>query len=261
LRQSPRGKSPSDAPHWTGTTALTIGERRITIAAGTDRGPARPVNEDLVVVLEDLCAVLVLDGMGGAAAGVTAAQVAADTLELRLRAGDPPEAALVAASAATRAAAASRPELAGLGSAAIVAILGESGVTVAHVGDCRATRLRAAKLTPMTHEHTLLWYLEKQGATPDQVAEARERFPNVISQALGMAEPTPERADFELAPGDRLVLVTDGVHDRLSDDKLAELVRHDDAVRAIELVIAAVNQAAADDQGADNASIVIISVA
>jgi protein phosphatase len=254
-------RSPLEAPHWTGSTTITVGERRMTIAAGTDRGPARPVNEDLVVVLEDLRAVLVLDGMGGIAAGGTAAQVAADAIEARLRAGDPPEDALIAASSATRDAAASKPELTGLGSAAIVALLGETGATVAHVGDCRATRLRAARLTSMTQEHTLLWYLEQQGATPDQIAEARDRFPNVITQALGMAAPKPERADFELAAGDRLVLVTDGVHDRLRDEQLAELLKHDDPLAAVEAVIAAINDATREDQSADNASIVIIAVA
>ncbi len=241
---------------------MVTGARRWRVTVGTDQGAMRHVNEDAVVADAALRLVVVLDGMGGISSGARAATVVADGALDALAAPDAAAArrdaerlpaALLAGGARLDAAAAVEPGLRGSGAAAVAALLGPEGATLAHVGDCRALRWRAGALTALTRDHDLARALADHGATSEQVAEVIARHPTVITSALGIGPPaTVDVAEVALAPGDRLVLVSDGVHRLLDAAALAAALAAapDAAVAAILDDVAA--------RGRDNAAIAII---
>ncbi len=137
----------------------------------------------------------------------------------------------------------------------MAALLGPDGAWLAHVGDCRAYRVRDGALSVLTREHDLPRALADQGGSAADIAEARERHSNVVTQVLGLGSPVkPDRMFVALNDLDRLVLMTDGVHRMLDDAELAARLITDPPAAAIELVL---DEIAA--RGSDNAAIAIIA--
>jgi serine/threonine protein phosphatase PrpC len=133
---------------------------RIGRAAGlTDTGRRRLQNEDAFVCRPPLFAVA--DGMGGAQAGELASGLAASTIE---DGGDAPrsEAELAelihAANLRVFERAAVDPQAAGMGTTATVVVVDEIAgtLTLAHVGDSRAYRVRDGALEQLTSDHSLV---------------------------------------------------------------------------------------------------------
>jgi len=84
-------------------------------------------------------------------------------------------------------------------------------LTVAHVGDSRAYLLHLGTLEQLTQDHSMVADLVRQGRI---TAEESRSHPNrsVITRALG-SDPNMLADTFEVeaAPGDRLLLATDGL--------------------------------------------------
>jgi serine/threonine protein phosphatase PrpC len=113
--------------------------------------------------------------------------------------------------------------------------------TVAHVGDCRAWRLRGELCEPLTVDHRLDHPDLRQGLT----------------RAIGLDDVV--RADFlqgELAIGDAFLLTCDGVHGVLPAARLARLAASGSAQDAAAAIVAAALQAGSRD----NASAVVLRV-
>ncbi len=127
---------------------MTLGN----VASATHPGRKRRHNEDAYVVEPPLFAVA--DGMGGAQAGEIASRLAAAALEDEAGAGVDPQQRVVEVieeanrrvfKRATEDAAAS-----GMGTTMTVALVDGSHVTIGHVGDSRAYRLRDRQLEQLT---------------------------------------------------------------------------------------------------------------
>lgn len=115
------------------------------------------------------------------------------------------------------------------------------GVTIAHVGDSRAWRLRGAELLQLTHDHRF---------------EQRD-FQSRLTRAIGLDDAVRiDYAQGELQVGDCFLLSTDGVHGVLGDVRLAALLREGDAQAAS----AALVDAALAAGGQDNATALVIRV-
>jgi PPM family protein phosphatase len=251
-------RSPDDAARWSAAARFAVGGRPISAAAATAVGPMRRVNEDAVAVIGELGLAAVVDGMGGIASGVAAARIALDVITARVADGASLAAAFRDASATMLARSKAEPILTGIGATAAVARFTAAGAEIAHVGDCRAYRWRGGALTALTRDHDLGRALEEAAATPEQIADAVARHPTVVTRALGVADALDvEVTEAALDVDDRLVLVTDGVHRELDDDRLARLVADADPERAAAAVVEA---AAADGRGRDNASVVVAVV-
>ncbi len=131
-------------------------------AAGlTDRGLARANNEDAFFVDPQGRLFVIADGLGGHAAGEVASGLVVDTLAAAAPGAvtwsDPAQelgASLARADAAVREQA--RDALTGMGATVVAIHLAPpmAAVTVAHAGDSRAYRLRAAALSRLTRDHT-----------------------------------------------------------------------------------------------------------
>lgn len=128
---------------------------------------------------------------------------------------------------------------------------------VAHVGDSRAYLFRDGKLRCLTTDHTLAMLQVKRGEiTSDDYATSPYR--KTLTQAIGVtAEIRPDIAEIRVAPGDLLLLCTDGLHRMVPDKRIAEILAEEGPLdaRALHLV-----QAAIDGGGKDNVTLQLVPV-
>jgi serine/threonine protein phosphatase PrpC len=201
---------------------------------------------------------VVCDGMGGAAAGEVASQLAAMSIKEHLQtqgkqAGAAPvqslERAVMNANDAILGQARTHPEEKGMGTTCTAAILSPDHVAVAQVGDSRAYLLRDGQLRALTRDQTIAAQLVDSGVlSPDEA----DRFPyrHVLSQALGTRGTVdPVITDEELREGDRVLLCSDGLHGPVSDEAIAQILGSagDVAVASEKLIAAAVSAGSSDD--------------
>jgi serine/threonine protein phosphatase PrpC len=232
--------------------ALSIVEQ----AGRTDVGRQRTANEDSLVVQPPLFAVA--DGMGGAKAGEVASAVAVEAVESAPDSGEPVEAQLAGmvrdANRRIYQLAVADESRRGMGTTLTVAKVHDGEISLAHVGDSRAYRLRDGELQQLTRDHSLVAELERSGQI---TAEAAEHHPqrSIITRALG-PEPDVEVDTYTLAgrQGDVFLICSDGLTSMISDDEVGSILRSasslDDAADAL---VRAANQSG----GKDNITVIL----
>ncbi|MDZ7670649.1 MAG: protein phosphatase 2C domain-containing protein [Gammaproteobacteria bacterium] len=233
----------------------------------TDCGRVRRRNEDRVAADVDLGAGIVADGMGGLRDGHIASRKAVAAVMAHLRrsgaaaSGETAAqyllAALAAANEQVHRAALSGTGL--MGTTAVAALLGPDGRgAVAHVGDSRAYHLRGETLIPLTRDHSVVQELQDDGLL-DAAQARRSPQRNIITRAIGLkAELRADSVTLHLAPGDLLLLCSDGLWDMLEDSRIKALLVQCLAGSAglaacAEALIDAANEAG----GMDNISVVL----
>jgi serine/threonine protein phosphatase PrpC len=220
--------------------------------------------EPLKVKLGDKGALLlVCDGMGGAAAGEVASQMAVDSIYEALTSAEPQTrdafARLVRRSverANERIFIQSRDNQSerGMGTTCTVAALVDSTLVVGQIGDSRCYILRDGKLAQVTKDQSLAWQLIEAGAMTPEEAKAFEHA-NIILQALGVQERVEVvLSQVDLRKGDVALLCSDGLHGPVSDEELLSvLVMEPDLQKAAQTLI----QKALDRDGPDNITVVL----
>ncbi len=206
----------------------------------------------------------VCDGMGGAAAGEVASQMAVDTVHEMLANGTDPRdhdhfaRRLVRAveEAGSRIFTSAKMDRSrrGMGTTSTVAGFVDSMLFVGQVGDSRAYVLRGDQFALITKDQSLVNQLIDAGQLTEEQAEAFE-YSNIILQALGTTEEVNVDLTFlELRRGDRLLLCSDGLSGLVHADMMKEVLRtHRDQVSAARQLIAMANSGG----GHDNITVVI----
>jgi serine/threonine protein phosphatase PrpC len=222
----------------------------------TDVGRQRSVNEDALVLAPPFFAVA--DGMGGARAGEVASAMAADAFEGEADSGEPAEAQL---SRILREANRRIYDLAvaddshrGMGTTVTAAKVTGDEVSLGHVGDSRAYRLRDGELEQLTRDHSLVAELERSGQITPEAAETHPQR-SIITRALG-PEPDVQVDTYTLAgrAGDLFLICSDGLTSMISDDELASILRSATSLdEAADSLVRAANQSG----GKDNITVVI----
>jgi serine/threonine protein phosphatase PrpC len=200
--------------------------------------------------------VAVADGLGQYAGGAEASALAVAEA-LAALSGEPPTSptelrpwlgrALTCAARALHARGQAEPRLGSMATTLTLARLDlEAGrLDLVHVGDSRAYRLRDGELAQLTRDHSIAWEQVEAGAL---TREAARNHPN---QRL-LTRSIVARRDFvvgevshhELAPGDLLLLCTDGVTKPLTDEVLVDLLDAGGPLEALaDALLAAVDQA------------------
>jgi serine/threonine protein phosphatase PrpC len=231
-------------------------------AAVSHVGRQRPGNEDAVLAQPPLYAVA--DGMGGAKAGEVASGMAVAALAEMLAqvpADDETAAAQLAAAAAEAnariyAAASQDSARSGMGTTLTALLLRGDHALLAHVGDSRAYLLRGDELTQITHDHSLVAEMVREGRlAPD---EARlHPYRSVLSRALG-TEPDVQVDEFrvDLQAGDVLLLCSDGLSGPVSSDKLRKGLAAGDPEKAARRLV----DEALRHGGPDNITAVVLQL-
>ena len=128
---------------------------------------------------------------------------------------------------------------------------------VSHVGDSRCYLVRRGRARQVTQDHTLVNEQRKIGLlSASDVAESESR--HVLLRSLGPEMfVSPDTTAITIQPGDVLVLCTDGLHDEMREDAIAEIASQHKAAEEIarELVARAV-----EIDGHDNTTALVIRV-
>jgi len=265
----------------------------VRAAGRTDPGRVRPANEDqfLIATLTKALQVeqtsltqarvrsgdqhghlfVVADGMGGHAGGEHASALAVDTVEsmilnafkwFQLSNGADEQRLLAEFQGVLRQTdrrvyeqATQNPHLWGMGTTLTLAYSLGRQLYVVHVGDSRAYLYRQGALKQLTRDHTLVQELVRRGhLSPEEASTHKMR--HVITNVVGGTEPgvQPDMVKEHLAPGDVLLLCSDGLTDMLSDaDIAAALQAEAEPQRACERLVAAANERG----GKDNITVVV----
>lgn len=246
---------------------------RLRVGAHTSTGRRRSENQDFLLYRiastepdagRDCSLFLAADGVGGAAGGATASELAARTFAQRFprRWDDDPTGALVTAiQAAGRAVdvrAQQDRELTGMATTLVAAVVHENRVWMANVGDSRGYLVRGGSARQITEDHSLVAESVRAGRlTP--AAAAINPYRHMITRSLGSTGDAVEVdifGPFQLEPGDRLLLCTDGLTETMNDQEIAAILVDGDA----DAVARALVDAANERGGPDNISVIVVVV-
>lgn len=229
--------------------------RGIDVGTATHTGWVRAANEDDFLIgtapaAADgslvLCAVA--DGMGGVAGGAEASRIALRGLGSTVLDGTAGasiaqrfERGFAAASERVFAESSAVPALRDMGTTLTAVCIAESRVRIGHVGDTRAYRCRNGRCQQLTTDHAV--------REPE----------NLLLRCIGggKAHSEVDLDELTIVPGDRFVLVTDGVWSTMPAAQFARLAVRGDAQGAAEALVAAALEAG----GPDNATAVVVDVA
>ncbi len=218
---------------------------RIDYGARTDVGCVRELNEDNLRVIPELNLFILSDGIGGAAHGEVASDLAVNTIEEHCRKSttDPslpyegdfrPDlsertnrlaSALRLANRAIYRTASSNAEMRGMGATIVAIWLDGERLSLAHVGDSRAYRLRQQSLEQLTRDHSLVAEQVRLGILTPEQAE-RSAYQTMLIRALGASETVEVDVDEHLMiEGDTYLLCSDGLSRMVPDDQIADAIR------------------------------------
>jgi hypothetical protein len=137
------------------------------------------------------------------------------------------------------------------------AVIHEGILYWANVGDSRVYLIRDGQITQLTRDHTLTQRKVDQGLIRPEQAEM-DPDSSVLTRSLG-AESSVQVDLFpplQLAPGDVVLLCSDGLTDMLEDAEIARLVGSGSSKRAAQRLVTAANRRG----GFDNISVVLARV-
>jgi PPM family protein phosphatase len=210
---------------------------------------------------------MVADGMGGAAAGEIASQMAIEVVLKELRekwiagSSHTPDQFAICIRKAAQAAnqmihgyATSHQEYRGMGTTATIAGLLADTLYLAQIGDSRGYLVRDGVAKQITKDQSLMQKLIEAGELTEEEAAMSERR-NIILQALGPEPNIKVDLTFQrLRRGDTLVLCSDGLSGQVTREDIAQVVTDEpDLIQACRRLIDKANQAG----GPDNITVII----
>ena len=247
----------------------------VDIAGATHPGLVRTSNEDAYIImgketLPGWCSAVagVFDGVGGRANGGQASIRAARYLQELVRApalrrGPPgPLENLVpnllrALHHMLKTDGLVEPALHAMATTATIALLVQSRpdtLWLGHVGDSPAFRIHHGQISKLMVEDSLVSSLVRDGLITAEQAMGHPRR-HVITQALGYGvEVTPHVAAHQVAPGDRVLLCTDGLTNMVPAQRIGEIVAAQPPEMSCAMLINAANAAG----GWDNITVVAL---
>jgi protein phosphatase len=149
------------------------------------------------------------------------------------------------------------PAQRGMGATVVAVWIDGPRMSLAHVGDSRAYRLRGGALEQLTHDHSLVAEQVRRGILTQQQADVSE-MQSVLIRALGIDATVQVDADeHTLIEGDTLLLCSDGLSRMVTDEGIASaLLTSLNSQEAVDRMIEAANDAG----GEDNVTAVAIRV-
>jgi len=220
----------------------------------------RTNNQD--AVLAGVTAFVVADGMGGHAGGEIASATAIESLRQSLTSTTTAEGLMEAVREANRAvgeASSDDPELAGMGTTAVAAVLvgTDTGdrLLIANVGDSRAYHFHEGSLEQVTEDHSMVAELLRDGSITQEEA-ARHPQRHVITRVLGTSPDVDvDLFELRLNEGDRVLLCSDGLTNEVTEEEIIRVLRSvTDPTEAAQDLVRRANA----HGGNDNISVVVV---
>jgi len=202
--------------------------------AASDTGLLRERNEDRFWVDAEHGIFLVVDGIGGCAAGDVAAEIAVDSIRQSLAAFDGPadacvRAAILRANNRIFEEAAQHDEFAGMACVLTLAVVKDGRLTVGHVGDSRLYLIWNGAIRKITSDHSPVGEDEDAGELSEKEAMVHPRR-NVVSRDVGSKPRVEDDRRFveirqcRFRRDAALLLCSDGLTDQLTAAQVLEIV-------------------------------------
>ncbi|ADH99202.1 Stp1/IreP family PP2C-type Ser/Thr phosphatase [Salisediminibacterium selenitireducens] len=237
----------------------------------TDIGKVRRYNEDAGAFffhdrVEDTALAIAADGMGGHQAGDVASRMSVDLLsEFWAEAGEEEakdwggwlEANLAKVNTGVYTHGQSHPELQGMGTTVAAVICTESKFFVGNIGDSRVYHLNSStgEFKQVTKDHSVAAELFRAGQISETEADHHPRK-HMLTKAVG-TNPSVASDVFEFGwtKGDKLLICTDGLSNKVSDESLARImIGHTLLASAGQAMIGEANHMG----GEDNISLILV---
>ena len=250
---------------------------KIEFAEITDTGRVRDHNEDAIGSDPEIGLMVLADGMGGYNAGEVASGIAVQIVSELATEGAgrenrdeiDPHSGLMRQSIVLRDAvyrankiifqtAQSQTHCEGMGTTIVACMFCDNKVSIAHVGDSRAYRVRNGELEQLTMDHSLLQELVDRGFYSAEEAQ-RSTNRNYVTRALGV-EPTVEVEvnEYDVLPEDIYLLCSDGLPDMVEDEDIhLTISTFNDS---LDIVSKQLIELANDHGGRDNVSVQLAKV-
>lgn len=239
------------------------------IVARTDKGVVRDNNQDSYTTFElegGAVLAVVCDGMGGAAEGALASSEAVKVIReciadrfLSSMSDISIKSILVSAieNANKQIYNLSQTDESyeGMGTTAVVALIANSFVYIAHAGDSRAYKITDGELCQLTRDHSVVQnMLEKGEITPEEAVEHPSK--HIITRALGVDDYI--RVDFCQEPFEEneiLILCSDGLSNYSTSDDIIRLTSDGCYYKYADRLVNLANQ----NGGGDNVTVVAVA--
>ena len=239
------------------------------IVAKTEKGNVRDSNQDAYAVGEfsdEVVWSVVCDGMGGAAGGNIASALAVKVISDKINASyrnqmrdssikNMLDSALTAANIEVFDFAEAQPDLRGMGTTVVCAIVRDNQAYIVHAGDSRAYVINNGNIRQITTDHSMVQDLLLRGKITPEEAEHHPNK-NIITRAVGVNKAI--EIDFEqidLEDDDTLLICTDGLSNYVSNDEMLELMSDGKHYAFADRLVKKANE----NGGGDNITVVVIS--
>jgi PPM family protein phosphatase len=239
---------------------------KLRLAGGSDPGRVRQNNEDAMHVDAERGIFLVVDGIGGQAAGEKAAEIAVGRVRARLErqtgtAEQRVREAIAMANNEILQAARGNPEWQGMACVLTVAVLDNGSAVVGHVGDSRLYQIRRGEIRKITHDHSPVGEREDNHEISESEAMRHPRR-NEVFRDVGSEQHAPDDADFievqrlPFESDSALLLCSDGLSDQVASQEIRQAVERNagNPQAAVRELIGAANAAG----GKDNVTVVVV---
>ena len=143
-----------------------------------------------------------------------------------------------------------------MGTTCTALVVRRDEVHIAHVGDSRAYRITRDEMRQLTHDHTLVEEMRRQGVLTDAEARTHPRR-HSLTRALGI-EPTLQvdlLDPFPARAGDWYLMCSDGLS-RVDETEIREIVTTQEPQQACEDLVRMAN----DRGGHDNVTVLVVQV-
>lgn len=235
--------------------------QQIIIAHSTDTGLERKDNEDAIGYVSDersgLHLIVIADGLGGAACGQVASQLAVQTVRqsffstagTEFSVNDRLALAIAEANRLIFHRASRDRQCRGMGSTCAILALSDETAHVAHVGDSRVYLVRQGRIRQLTRDHSRVQRMLDDGLiTEEEAANHPDR--DWLDRALGLREqilPDLLIEPIRFYQDDTFVVCTDGLTNLVRDEEIFHLVQCAPAAHACEALIALANERGGND--------------
>jgi protein phosphatase len=242
----------------------------------SDTGRVRKTNEDKFISDPEFRLFAVADGMGGHSAGEVASRLAIETVTGFIRRsatdtefswpygldktlsfdGNRLRTAVHLANRKVFRTAESSDDYDGMGTTFVGMLVNDGRVSVAHVGDSRVYLLTSDHLAQLTFDDTWAATILAQDPSLDPAEIARHPMRNVLTNVIGARDHVDVHlTEAPVAPGDIMLLCSDGLHGVLDSDTIQGiLTKHVDVNAASRALI----DAALDGGGRDNVTALVV---
>lgn len=244
----------------------------LEFAGKTDTGMVRSHNEDAIHISPEYGFAILADGMGGYNAGEVASSMAVDVTRQALETGLSQLAgrkrdqrihqlvteAIQRANTAVLTAAHDNVQYDGMGTTIVAVLFHDNKLTVAHVGDSRAYRMRQGELTQITRDHSLVQEQIDAGLVdPAWAPYAQNR--NLVTRAVGVDPGMQvELHEHQVEEGDLYLICSDGLSDMLGANEFHDIIEKSGT--ELPSVCDALIQRANANGGHDNISVILVRV-